>query len=712
MFTYLDSFYLRSPSRPITTLQETLSVFDKDFLSLIADDDLFLRAIYLSSRDLYMNLNDYNSLSEKNRIKVKLSLLKYLIRFHFRCTPYGLFAGGGVGKINDHAGNISIRDDYNHFRIDLNVVGELISKVNKEGRHALTYYSNNSLYKSGDHLRYIESLLVKNRLSYQLCSVEINDYILQVLHFAKSGKPYKEIAKSLISEDISKEDAMEFVDGLIEEQLLVSELNIKANGDSPLSLLTEKINQYGLLEPEVKTINNNVNRINTSTPTVEECETINVSIYDYLGTEKVMNNLNCDTYISVSGFLPSQIANEVCDAIQILSKLSKKPESGLITKFSEAFFQRYEYEEVPLLQALDVESGIGFPVSRAGEENDINPLIDKIRTDKQTNNEVKITEFDKKLINKISRNEEEIVLTKSDLLDIEKNDAVIPNTFCSIFEVYTKGKEEYDIFLKEAGGSSSINILARFSNNQDVLNWVKEINQYDKEVGDNSVLAEISHIPEGRVGNVIQKPIVRDIEIPILSLSDLDEENVIQLSDIYVKHKQGSVDLFSKKLDKSIIPVLTNSHNFLLSDLTIYKFLSEYQNAIHTTYLLPSFHNLENLYNYLPRIRFGNIILSLRKWKVTLDDLKIHKDFEEAKSIITNYFQKESIPLTIVLVNGDNKLLLDLTNNNFIRIFIQEIKKHKNVVLEEFYEPEDYIVKDSQGNGYNNEFIMSFVKRL
>src|SRR6476620_2729326 len=68
------------------------------------DEALFSEAIYLASPNLhkeYIKQKTNNTLSEKERTKLNITLYKYTARASSRPTPFGLFAGLNVSQYGD-----------------------------------------------------------------------------------------------------------------------------------------------------------------------------------------------------------------------------------------------------------------------------------------------------------------------------------------------------------------------------------------------------------------------------------------------------------------------------------------------------------------------------------------------------------------------------------------------------------------------------------
>src|SRR5262249_41447297 len=63
--------------------------------------------------------------------------------------------------------------------------------------------------------------------------------------------------------------------------------------------------------------------------------------------------------------LGAEVVAEVTRAVDALHRLGPPPGQDALARFREEFTRRYEGREVPLVEALDEESGIGFQVSGA-----------------------------------------------------------------------------------------------------------------------------------------------------------------------------------------------------------------------------------------------------------------------------------------------------------------------------------------------------------
>eukprot|EP01090_Pellita_catalonica_P017011 TRINITY_DN5042_c0_g1_i16.p1 TRINITY_DN5042_c0_g1~~TRINITY_DN5042_c0_g1_i16.p1 ORF type:complete len:355 (-),score=51.53 TRINITY_DN5042_c0_g1_i16:1426-2490(-) len=266
-------------------------------------------------------------------------------------------------------------------------------------------------------------------------------------------------------------------------------------------------------------------------------------------------------------------------ALRIFNKMTLRSTSGRLEDFKRAYTKRYESEWLPLSLVLDVETGIGYGKK---EENNT-PFLDKIVNTPKKKRYKHIVWRDvdsilqEKLFEVLTEGKTTIKLTEQDFESIEERWDDLPDTFSSIIEVFKSSGEE-KLFIKGTAGSSAINLLGRFGHGSEGLSQhINNIAETEKNIEKDKVIAEIVHLPEARTGNILQRPNFRDYEIPYLGKSSVDKKKQIPLSDILVTVKGDEITLFSKKLNKEVIPRLGNAHNYSNSTLPIYHFLCELQ---------------------------------------------------------------------------------------------------------------------------------------
>jgi hypothetical protein len=224
-------------------------------------------------------------------------------------------------------------------------------------------------------------------------------------------------------------------------------------------------------------------------------------------------------------------------------------------------------------------------------------------------------------------------------------------------------------------------------------------------------MAEIIHLPESRVGNVLLRPVLRPYEIPYLAKAAVPEEFHIKVDDLMVSVKANQVVLRSKRLNKRVIPRLTNAHNYSYNALPVYHFLADMQTQNLRGGIGFNWGPLANEYDFLPRVIYKNLIFNPATWNIRRDDLKDTvkiKEDDRLYEAIHEWRTKLRMPAYVWLADSDNKLFINLDNVMCIHTLFSVTKNRGGFQLEEFlFDPGNSIVKGEEGV-FTNEFIFSF----
>ncbi len=716
-FSSFNTYVIRTPIIPFSWVNKLTQnkIFELCRIPFISE------AIYIASPELHSEmLKLIDGKTVKNEKKLLQTLLKYLLRMGFRCTPFGLFSGCATGKFDDDT-HIDMKDSKSHkreTRLDMNFLCALAQKIeeNADIRNSLHYYPNTSLSQIGNDLRYVEYRYEKALRRHFTVSIENSEYIRIILNTAKNGASIDTLSSLINEPDVSAEDASNFIHELIDNQILVSSISPSVTGEDYLNLLIDKISDNGI-KSYLKEINNVLNQVNNSpigyglnyyNTLIEIIEKFNV------GFEKKFL-FQTDLFPKFkSNKIDSKIIDKVNKALSVLNKLTPYVVNEELEKFKNEFYDRYEDEEIPLSLALDVEAGIGYGKNGEGSF-DISPLIDDIFFDGQnniSNNHRKInwsfrdTLLNKKIRDSVKTGSLAINLTDQDLIDFKENWDDLPDTFSVLVNLIKAKKNGSDelIYIDHVGGASATVLLGRFcQSSKEIRNLVTKIIESEELIRED-IYAEIAHLPEKRTGNILNRPNLRRYEIPYLANSTLELENQIDISDIMISVVNERVILRSKKLNRYIAPKLASAHNYSSASLPIYHFLCDLQLQNNRESIGFNWGNLYSLYDFFPRVSYKDIILSPATWLVNKGKIK---NLVSLKAV-ASWRKKEEIPSKILLVDGDNQLLIDLEHELSIELFISCIKGKNEVIISEcLYDFENSVV-NFNGEPCTNEVILSY----
>ncbi|WP_292009070.1 lantibiotic dehydratase family protein [Chryseobacterium sp.] len=647
-YQFFNEYVVRTPSFSRKNFQQAISCKDEITdakLKEICTNPIFQEAVYLASPNLHDErakwINSEKEFSQKEYQKLKQTLLKYYSRISTRCTPFGLFSSVGLGNFNLDASNILNNGIKNHQPLTDNLLRDtkldmyfLVSLTQyfvqqPEIRNKLLFFPNNSIYKVGSRIRYIEYQYTGGKREYIISLASLSEELQQVLNFSKEGKTIQQIAEILIDEKITQEEAIEFVEELIDNQVLVSELEPNVSGNDFLDTIITILGRREIKnEAEILiAIKNKLNELdqNIGNPISEYAEI--EELVKSFGLEYERKYLfQTDLYSKNKFTLPNHWKKELKKVFIFLNKVNLSTKDTHLQKFKKAFSERFEEQELPLLYVLDNEVGIGYKQNASAKG--IHPYLEDLvfpASQKNQNKNIELTSVHQILNEKVQEalldNQYTIKLTDEDFKDFEEKWNDLPDTISIMTELISDNNQE-KLFFSSCTGSSSANLLGRFcSEKSEIQNLTKTITQKEQKLNPEEILAEIIHLPEARIGNVIRRPTLRQYEIPYLAQSLLPSENQIPVDDLYISLRNDRIILLSKKLNKEIKPYLTNAHNYYTNTLPVYHFLSDLYSQNTRSGLYFSWGGLEHIYKFLPRVEYDNIILSKARWKITEKDI-------------------------------------------------------------------------------------------
>ena len=724
-----DSYYLlRRPLLPVNELIDLNTALKQDpaalwnYIKRKFADPILKEAIYLASRELHQEFEKTINNKEEAGTKIVLTIYKYLIRMSTRCTPYGLFAGCSTGKLAEttdiNVDNAKLRKE---SRLDMNFVCELASKISGDPgvKEELTYFPNNSLYIIGDAYRYIEYKTVDHKRTYGVSSIKKCPYLEFIIDKTISGLNYCDIISSVCMYDdtLEEEEVTGFIDKLIENQVLISELEPRVTGDIYFKSLAEKI--AGKADTEMCSMIGELDYY-MAHPGIENYKKTVSLIGDYFDTTSSKDLIQTDLFFEHEKNTLNRTAIEtITSQLSSLYRLSSKSNIQDLEKFKTSFQQIFDNQEIPLLFALDTDSGLGYATHQG--DDDLLPLLDGIIPTTVKSSKIApeglMTKLAYDMYQRALGCKNGIAeLTDEDLLQLDEPTDLgthIPSSLFAIGSLLSADKESVDkgqfsFALTACKGPSSATLLGRFCHGDaDLLQHVKQSLAEQEADQSNIIYAEIVHLPDPRAGNILMRPRLRNYEIPLLCNSSAPADHQISLQDLMVSVRDGKIILRSKSLNKIVIPRLSASHNYT-TGLPVYRFLCDLQHE--NIYAGFSWNwGMLNDVVALPRVIYKNIILTRAKWRINLADIKqtgaaLNPGNMDA---LCSYLEKLKVPPQVSITENDNELMLDITTQTGREMLATHIQKKGHVLLTEFLATPDNCFITGNGNDkYTNEIVL------
>ncbi|PWS26107.1 hypothetical protein DHW03_15015 [Pedobacter yonginense] len=720
--TYESNFFLiRTPLLPF---HDGLKIFDpaidrSDYLAKIFADPLMQESIFLASSELHQQLLRYLRKELENPKKIAAleeSLIEYVLRMSTRCTPFGLFAGITVGHF-DKSNVIRLAPSSQSgalkrkLRLDHAVLTELVRYYDKipAFRRKTKYMVNSSLYRVGNKYRYHEYTIINGRRNYILSEIDYLPVLARLIKQASGGISLESIVKILVADGFDQADSEAYAEELIDAQILVSEIEPTIIGTDFFDYFVGKVNAYDLENKnelnELQCLIQNINNDAAGTEIYERLSNT-LRIFGLEDKKKGLFQVDLNKTAEVAS-LSCGVRENLFKSAQLLIALNLADLSRLnLETFKKAFIERYDRAAVSLMDVMDVENGINY---KKLLEHTF-PIFPTVNTRLETLKRYK----GDKLKNALFKGEVVIDITDEELekIGIFPNATDLHQSFSIMAKVLDDKGEVFQ--LESITGPSFAKLLGRFCNSNDELKMeVEKLAKKERELYPDQTIAEIVHLPEDRVGNVLNRPHLSTFEITYLGKSKLPLSKQIKVTDLYLRMDQHRLTLFSKKLGKEVVPRLTSAHNYVGNSLPIYHFLSEMQMQDKQGGVKWFWDEGENR-SFLPRVKYKDIVLSPATWNVHLQDFLVNKnDWKNLPKIIEalpSYFIEVKIARYVYYTMQDNKLLIDTSSDFGVRYLAKKFLRGLGMNLEEaLFNPQSLFVK-SQKKGFTNEIIIPFVQ--
>jgi thiopeptide-type bacteriocin biosynthesis protein len=664
--------------------------------------------------------------SERGR-KVEHVLVRYFSRMTARPTPFGLFAGCSIGTIGNQTQlTIEGREHYGrHTRLDNDYLFALIGALTHDPslRELFNYHPNDSLYRAAGRLRYVESRLENKLRTYHLVAAEATSYLDDTLARAREGATVETLAAALVDEDISSDEAREYITELIESQILVPDLALQVTGSEPVHTLISQLREHEATAEAAHTLD----RTRAEIELIDEAG-LGIEPERYLSIARQLETLPAKvepprlfqvdmTKPAPEATLGGAVLDEIMRGIDVLRRLFARADTGLLKQFREAFAARYEEREVPLVEALDEEIGVGFGAS---EEN--SPLLKDLlfppqSEESQLENAPRHELLLRKLSEALQSGAQEIALTPVELDAIsDKNAPPLPDTFEIVARISAQSQAtlergEFQVFMEHIEGPSGARMLGRFCHADEALHkHVLSHLRAEESFHPEAIFAEIVHLPGGRIGNIIARPVLRDYEIPYLGRSGASAEHQIPATDLLLSVRAGLIRLRSARLNREVIPRLTNAHNYAMADLGVYKFLCALAQQRVAGGLWWDWGALA-IAPFLPRVTTGRLVLVLARWRVNKDELRALGKLHGAARFqaVQKWREARRLPRLVTLADGDNVLPIDFDNALSVESFIQLVKERETAMLVEMFPAPDHLCAHGTEGAFVHELVVPFV---
>ncbi|WP_425254023.1 lantibiotic dehydratase [Janthinobacterium sp. NFX145] len=667
-------------------------------------------AIHIASIGFHKRLTEWDwIIRSKDDRKMLTSFERYFNRMCFRSTPFGMFSTVSYAhlKANQAWTLDKVSEDASierAIRIDGEALNALCERINNEPDPATRYAVNASLYRIGDRYRFTD-WKIRSNLDRHYELSEINHHPVIESLIARIDRKVLTVLqiKDLCAEInmVEEIDLHSLIKDLIEAKVLISNVSLDPLNMDPTLNLASILNEctaHEIYSERLREIDAQLKNIGSENPLLYYAR-LDKQIRELTGSDPKRMAIQVDAFRKSDNF--SINSNSVSVAVEAINYLSNYFNYRIETldAFCDEFTKQYGSGTIPLMEALDNEAGIGY------QRNALpNNLLHKVGIKRKipTNSNVVTTSFDQFLLILIQKDPNiligrEIKFTRKDMLHLAMERRGIEPSGMQLSLSFpmmrnAAGNRERTTALAGIVTGGPMNWMSRFCYGDDGLHQASRdyAKMVETESGAHVIHAEVSYLPAARQANVLTRPRIWTYRINLVDPSVVAGEYDINISDLMLSVNGKSIQLWSRRFGKRVIPHLTTAHNANLEpNLPAYKFLSALQN--HGV-RAPKFGwgPMFQSFAYRPRLVFEELVLVPARWRVKSASFEalVHLTDQEQRQCLRDVLLTSKIPSRIELEDQDNTLVLDLEDEIDFEQLLRYAKKGRELnfseVLEDF----------------------------
>nr|WP_295933711.1 lantibiotic dehydratase [uncultured Dyadobacter sp.] len=667
---------------------------------------LFQEALYLASPDLYrhgIDLSEGRPVTGKHQVLI--SIYKYLIRACTRSTPFGLFAGYCQASLAE----LTQIEFSGRFKKHTTLSGQVLTQIGsisaQERNESLSQplSINSSLYKGAGGYRYaIRDRSQPDAQALAFREIEDDPDLKTVLDCCKPSASWQTIQQTLTSSGVSQQGALDLIQALIKEQVLV------CGKEQPLSLQAFQSQLLSHAGGSFRPVFESYDRVRqTKADGAQRFAPLEKALKDtgITATAPVQIDLQLRTrHCSLRSTEINRIIKEVGKLL-----VGRPPHDEQLSDFIKKFTARFETRQIPLMQALDPDTGVGFgqTFSLSPEAEIASGLTVKAHGPKSPVSTAPAWIQDAYAHGQLHPGKAYMVSEAELNLAGASSQGTQAEGFSILGSIITNSAAGFDsgnyLFeLKGIAGPGSAQLMARFADADDDLRQVlRKMVEREQAEHPSVIFAEITYSPSGLQGSVTRRPQLNDYQLCYLTSG---ESTSIPLEDIMLAVKGSQIVLYSQKLKARILPRLNSAHNFTQGP-ALYRFLCSVacQQAPQMFWDGAS----TSHYPFFPRVQYGRVIISKARWNVSSCWLPEAAKADQAN---LNWWKKArkllGIPRFVSLGENDAQLLIDGDCPVAVAILADALRKKKLLSLTEVPGSPGRGLLSTKNKGYRNEVVI------
>jgi len=728
----LDLYMMRTPVLPLAVYHELRSDNPTPQLAHYAQDPMIREAIAVASTSLLTSLPQLEaSASPRKQEQTASGLLRYLIRMATRPTPFGLFSGVAHGRFAA-ASALKISDLSQHrkrSRPDMHWLLKILERVESDPAvvRQLSVTTNGMAYRHGSRwkLPYV-TRYGQRAAGSDTVSVRNSPVVEFVLQPRPTPIPFHQLLRDILEAFPGSTEAMadKFLLQLFEQEFLLSTLRPPTTTTDPYAYVLDELSQLQGVEDLYHRLRGIHERMLTyDALPVGQGESLYLELISEMKElAEVAIPMQVDLALQTEDIqLPETVRADVEQVAEVLWRLSyAQPTLQHLEHYRSEFVERYGFHrEIPLLELLDEDIGLGAPASYE---------YPKSRRFSVQGNQTAQTERDQMLADwlteTLQQGRMELELTEAHIQRLQgpasPNWQEAPTSMELYFHVVADSVEaldrgEYRLYGGGNHGSSmAYKTFGRFADMLDdrYAQALQDATEREEAHEPEAIRAEVSYLPHsGRTTNVVLTRHARAYEIPVGTNASSDAQHTITVDDLVVGANEKHLYLKSRRLNREVIPTATHMLNFNKMP-NVCRFLRELGFARYKQLGPFSWGALASA-SFLPRVRYGRVVLQPAQWRLRTHDAWYADSMTEDAffQAVQAWRDSMKVPQLVFLSHYDHRMLLDLTQRHHVEELRKELKKANHVTLIETGQMEAHSIVSGSDGAYASEFVFSLIKR-
>ncbi|WP_342477221.1 lantibiotic dehydratase [Paenibacillus sp. FSL H7-0350] len=708
LYKSLDFFMVRTPVLSINeytelfpenfTNEQDLRKISTDLLITFSKNKLIREAIAVSSPSMLESLPYlYSDDNPRKKKQVLNGFMRFLLRMMSRPTPFGLFSGVTYGMFNEQS-EVRMKglNTYRkRARPDMEWLLKIIEFVEgQSGVIAQLHVRRNQLIlQQGDRASIPYKIRYGNVLKGENDSVSVRSTAVFDFIMNETEEPilYSNLLTRVKEQfsDASIDTISSYVWELFVQEFLFTELRPPSTITTPMEYIITKIapvTGIDALKSKLYEIYTDIEEYNKLSIGEGE-EQLLILQGEMKNLMKTQNTLQIDLSLEDRAITLNQnVRAEVEKVAEFLAR-SFPIELQHMEEYREEFLEKYgPYREIPLLELLDPESGLGAPATYSYP-----PSSRSVKKSSKFNQKAQL--LYQWFISCLNKGQSELILTENMIQQLLEDEPLNESDFIPSIELYflINARNQYELdqgnytmtLGPNPGSYGAGKTFGRFIDLFEpsfAANKFMFIDKLERELNPEKLHAEVSFIPSyGRSSNILLTDNFRDYEIAIGTNHTVPKNKQIAVSDLVVGVRNNHFYIKSKSNNKEVIPTAGHMYNHQLTP-NIYRFLIE---AGMDGYKMWQGLNLDFMFKspYTPRLKYSKTVLCPATWNI---HWKIKKNSEdEMKRFFSDFREEWKVPRYVFITETDNRILVDLDHPLHIEMIHNELIKNGRVILTE-----------------------------